>query len=66
MRSCSSPESSENDPGIEAQSVVQGRAGKVLEQAENGCEEFGINMKTKLLVMIYSYDTSWNALVEVR
>ena len=63
MRPCSSPESSENDPGIEA-SVVQGRASKVLEQVENGCEEFGINMQLLLVMINTNHDTSWNASVE--
>ena len=49
VRACSSPESSAMEPGIEAQSVDQGRAGKVLEQAENGCEQFCVNRKRFLV-----------------
>ena len=69
MRYCSSPdsESSENAPGIKAHSVVQGRASKVPEQAERGCEEFGINTHTKELVIIQIiYDTCLNASVDAR
>ena len=50
VRSCSSLESSAIEAGIEAQSVDQGRAGKLFGQAENGCEQFGVNIQ-RLLVL---------------
>jgi hypothetical protein len=64
MRSYS-PASCEIDPGIEAQSVVQGRAGKVLEQVETVARIFAINMK-QLFVQRnpLNQDAFWNASVE--